>query len=223
MSKELLRQLGSCNLKAAAFGFVKTFSKGVYRVEVATALRNFSMLPCAETAVALARELPDVLPVLVGDNEPLTTLTPGESRGAYYDGWDEWMHRFDTNLHLVSVVHSFLQREASLGRVQVGFHQLRDQSVLFRRLALIGLTKGFFANGRQFLRDTITTKLSAFRAVADLVCIHGVYEGRERFWDGLGAESDAQYYTRSEVMFQGDEVAGKLTLLLSLLEQGVSL
>lgn len=96
---------------------------------------------------------------------------------------------------------------------------MRDQSPLYHRLNQIGIRKGLLRNRRQFLRDTVTKNLSAYRAVIDMVCFHGVHEGRERFWNGLGAESDPRLHLQSEILFEISEVATKFHAMLTNMKQ----
>lgn len=99
-------------------------------------------------------------------------------------------------------IRPFLAQEAETGTVKIGFHQMRDQSVLLKRLRQNGIRKPLFANRRQFLRDVITCDPTAFQAVADLICIHGVRRGREVFWDVEGEEATPQLWLESEVMYR---------------------
>lgn len=206
MSGKLLRQLESCYLKAAAFHIVKGLEGGVYKKEMAAALDLFTKLPCPETAVILVAVCPETLPVLASASDSFVRMTPSEYRGPRIQGFEEWMESFDSNLRAASAIQQFLLREATANRVTVGFHRMRDQSPLYHRLAQVGIRKGFFADRRQFLRDTITRNPSAFRAVIDMICIHGVHGGRERFWNGLGGETDPQLHLQSEVMFEISQV-----------------
>jgi hypothetical protein len=207
MNGTLLKQLANCNLKAAAFHLVKGLEGGVYKKEMAAALDLFTKLPCPETAVHLVAVCPETLALMTSASDSFVRMTPKEYRGPRIQGFDEWMESFDANLRAASTIQSLLLREATAGRVRVGFHRMRDQSALYHRLNQIGIRKGLFANRRQFLRDVMTKKPSAFRAVVDMVCIHGVHDGRERFWNGLGAEADAQFHLQSEVLFEISQVA----------------
>jgi hypothetical protein len=214
MSGQLVKRLANCNLRAAAFDFVKGLEGGVYRDEMAAALDWFTKLPCPETAANLVAVCPQALAPIVSASDSFVRITPKEYRGPKLQGFEEWMASFDSNLRAASEIRSFLLKEAMAGLVRVGFHRLRDQAPLYQRLHQIGIRKGLFADRRQFLRDTITKRLSAFRAVIDMICIHGVYEGHERFWDGLGAESDGQLHLRSEVMFEVSQAAEPFVAVL---------
>lgn len=207
MSGKILKQLANCNLKAAAFHLVKGLEGGVYKKERAAALDLFTKLPCPETAVNLVAIWPETLELMASANDSFVRTTPKEHRGPRIQGFEEWMESFDSNLRAAAAIQSFLLKEATIGRIRVGFHSMRDQSPLYYRLNQVGIRKGFFEDRRQFLRDTITKKPSAFRAVIDMVCIHGFHEGRERFWNGFGAESDAQLHLQSEVMFEVSQAA----------------
>lgn len=213
MNGKLLKQLANCNLKAAAFDLVKGLEGGVYKNEMVAALDLFIRLPCPETAVNLVAVSPETLTHMASASDSFVRMTPKEYRGPAIQGFEEWMESFESNLRATSAIQSFLLKEATAGRVRVGFHRMRDQSPLYRRLDQVGIRKAFFADGRQFLRDAITKEPSAFRAVIDMICIHGVHEGQERFWNGLGAESDAKLYLQSEVMFEISQAAAFLAML----------
>jgi tetratricopeptide (TPR) repeat protein len=110
-------------------------------------------------------------------------------------------HGFAFDGNLVKSIHDFLLKNAEAGLITIGFHKLRDQLVLFQRLKQIGKKKGFFCNGRQFLRDEITTNLSSFRSVADLICIHGIHDHKEVFFNALGQEVTANFHLESEIQY----------------------
>ncbi|TKS60349.1 MAG: hypothetical protein EWM73_03135 [Nitrospira sp.] len=207
MNGKLLTQLANCNLKSSAFDLVKGLEGGVYKKEMAAALDLFIKLPCPETAVNLVTVCPETLTIMISASDSFVRMTPEEYRGPKIQGFEKWMESFDSNLRAASDIQKFLLTEATAGRVRVGFHTMRDQSPLYHRLDQIGIRKSFMADRRQFLRDTITKKPLAFRAIIDMVCVHGVYEGRERFWNGLGSESDAQLYLQSEVLFDVSQAA----------------
>jgi hypothetical protein len=103
---------------------------------------------------------------------------------------------------MCNAIHKFLLNSATNGTISIGFHRMRDQQVLFDRLSMIGIRKGIFKNGRQFLRDKITRDASAFRCVVDLICIHGVGGGREHFWNALGAEVGPRLHLQSEIQYE---------------------
>jgi hypothetical protein len=111
------------------------------------------------------------------------------------------MASFDQNERACKAIYEFLSEGATNSTIAIGFHRMRDQEILFNRLSTLGMRKGFFKNGRQFLRDTITCNPSAFRCVVDLVCIHGVEGGSERFWNALGAELGPQSHLQSEIQY----------------------
>jgi hypothetical protein len=201
MSSKLLEQLSSCNLKMAAFSIVKAFSEGIYKREFAAAIDLFTKLPCPETAVNLIYVCPDFLKPMSSADDSFIKITPIEHRGPYFQGFEEWMASFDRNLQVVQKIHSYLFKEASKGKVRVGFHGMRDQAILFQRLERIGIKKGFFKEGRQFLRDSITKNISPFRAVCDLICLHGIHNGKENYWNTLGKEVDAQFYLQAEILY----------------------
>lgn len=217
MNATLLRQLASCNLKVAAFNLVKGLAGGVYKKEMVAALDLFTTLPCPETAASLVAACPETLEVMASADDTFIRMTPKECRGPAIQGFEECMESFEANLRAASTVQSLLLKEATAGRVRIGFHRTRDQSPLYQRLGQIGIRKRFFSDRRQFLRDTISKEPSAFRAVIDIVCIHGVHEGRERFWNGLGTESDAKSYLQAEVMF---DISEAIEVFAAVLHQG---
>lgn len=222
MSGKLLKELGNYNLKAAAFHLVKGLEGGVYKNEMVAAMDLFTRLPCPETAVNLVAVCPETLALMATASDSFVCMTPREYRGPAIQGFEEWIKSFDSNLEAASAIQSFLLKEATAGRVRVGFHRMRDQSPLYKRLAQVGIRKGFFSEHRQFLRDTITGNASAFRAVIDMICIHGVHDERERFWNGIGGESDHQLHLQSEVMFEISQVAAAFVTMLQDLRRNES-
>ncbi len=201
MSDKLVSQLASYDLKMAAFNFVKTFSEGVYKKEIVEALDLFSKLPCAETAVNLIHIFPEIAPVMSLTKDSFVRRQPEEMLGPHFEGLKDWMNSFDRNLMAVSEIQSYLLKEASNSKITIEFHSMRDQAILFDRLERVGVKKGVLKNRRQFLRDQITKDDSAFRSVFDLICIHGVHNAKERFWDTLGNEVDAQFHLHSEIQY----------------------
>lgn len=129
-------------------------------------------------------------------------VMPEEHRGPAYEGCEQRVKSIRLNLHVVTNIHAFLLSEVTAGRARIGFHGLGDQASVLHRLDQIGIRKSFFKNLRQFLRDSIAVNLSAFRSVIDLICVHGVLNGKEIFWNGVGQRSDAQLQFRSEVLFE---------------------
>jgi hypothetical protein len=219
MSATLLAQVTKCNLKAAAFDVAKGVAGGVYKKEMTVALDLFTKLPCPETAVNLVAVCPETLALMAAASDSFVRMTPKEFRGPRLQGFEKWMESFDANLRAATSIHAFLHREATGGHISVGFHGMRDQSPLYDRLSQIGIRKGFLRDRRQFLRDTIAKNVSAYRAVIDMVCIHGVREGRERFWNGLGAESEPQLHYQSEVFFEISQVAKEFNSMLTRMSQ----
>ena len=216
MSRKLLKQLAKCDLRMAAFDMARAFEGGIVKAEKVAALEAFTRLPCPETAANLVYVWPKTLLAMTMANDHLARMIPEESRGPKLQSLDEWMKSFDRNLKATFKIHACLLQEATSGHVQVGFHRMRDQSLLLQRLGRIGIKKGFLRNRRQFLRNRVTKNISAFRAVADLVCIHVVYDGRERFWNALGTECDVQLHLRSEILY---EVSHCMPIFLSILEE----
>jgi len=208
MKKELFVRLAGANFKEAAFDIMKHSQNTVLKKDVARAINLFVTLPCLETAIYLANTFPLILPVIITADESMARFTPKDLRGPMLTGYEESMATFDAHLFAASRIQSFLMREALAQQTTVGFHRMRNQASLLHRLNQVGFSKPFLSNSRQFLRDTITTKLSAYRAVIDLVCIHGFHDGRDRFWNGLGTESDARFYLYSEILFNVSPAVG---------------
>ncbi len=199
---ELLDHLRSADLKMAAFELVTTLAGGVYRKEMQQALQLFSTLPCPETGVILIAVYPEAAQIIALSNSGFAQNLPKDMRGPKFDKLDEWMASFDQNQRACKAIREFLLDGATNGTISIGFCRVRDQQVLFDRLSMIGIRKGFFKNGRQFLRDRITRDASAFRCVVDLIGIHGVDGGRERFWNALGAEVGPQLHLQSEIQYE---------------------
>ncbi len=198
---ELLDHLRSADLNMAAFELVTKLHGGVYPKEMQEALQLFTTLPCAETGVILIAACPEAAQIIALSNRGLAQSLPKDMRGPNFAKVDEWMASLDRNERACEAIHRFLFDGATNGTISIGFHRTRDQQVLFDRLSLLGMRKGFFKRARQFLRDTITRDSSAFRCVVDLICIHGVDAGHERFWNALGAELGPQLHLQSEIQY----------------------
>jgi hypothetical protein len=198
---ELLQHLRSADLRMAAFELVTSLSDGVYPKEMHQALQLFSTLPCPETGVILIAACPEAAQILALANGRFAHSIPKNMRGPKFEKLDEWMASFDRNQRACDAIQRFLLDGANNGAISIGFHQRRDQAILFDRLSMLGIRKGFLRNGRQFLRDRITRDSSAFRCVVDLICIHGVDTGGERFWNALGAKLGPQSYLQSEIQY----------------------
>ena len=192
-TKRLMGELENCDLSLAAFHLVKNLKDGVFKEEIVAALDLFTRLPCPETAVNLISAWPETIEIMKLSQESL---------GPAIEGYEQRMKLIRSNLRTTTNIQTFLLKEATAGRVRIGFHRLRDQTSLLRRLDRIGIRKGLFKNSRQFLRDAIAMNQSAFRAVIDMICIEGLHDGRTKFWNGLGQEADAQIYFQTEVMFE---------------------
>jgi hypothetical protein len=198
---ELLHHLRSADLKMAAFEIVTKLGGGVYPKEMVQAVQLFGTLPCPETGVILIAAWPEAAQIIALAGSGFTQNMPKGMLGPKFDKLDEWMASFDQNERACEATHRFLLDGATEGTIAIGFHLMRDQKILFDRLSMLGMRKGFFKNGRQFLRDTITRDPSAFRCVVDLICIHGVDAGRERFWNAIGAELGPQLHLQSEIQY----------------------
>lgn len=222
MIKKLLDKLSTCNLKEAAFHIVKKFEKngGIFKKEVALALELFTKLPCPETALLLITACPEIAAIMTS-GESFFLKQPNDCRGPALQDYEKWTKNFELNLQIASAIHMFLSKETINGSVKVGFHRLRDQSPLFWRLNQIGISKMGFIDSRQFLRDTISKNQSAFNVVIDMICIHGIHEGKEKFWNALGAESDGQIHLQSEIMFEITPVIDSFIAILNKTRQTV--
>ncbi len=201
VSRKLFRHLAECDLKIAAFNLVKGLSGGIYKGEISAALDLFAKLPCPETALNLVLVLPETLGTMTSASDAFVRSIPKEGRGPRYNSLDEWIASMDANLDAVAAIQSFLLREVSAGRARVGFKKFGDQAAVFGRLDQVGVRKRPFSNRRQFLHDTITKNPSSYRSVIDMVCVGGFHERQERFWNGLGGETDIQFHTDSEIKF----------------------
>lgn len=211
---ELFANLQTCDLKMAAFTLGKSFSDGLYPKELAQALELFTKVPCPETAVIFVQACPEAADVMALSNGGLAQSLPIDCRGPRYHDLDQWMQTYEQNLRANDVIHAFLLDGARDGTVSIGFHRMRNQRILFDRMATIGIRKRLFRKGRKFLRDRITGNRSAFRAVSDLVCIHGIHNGHEYFWGAMGGELDAQWYLHSEILYDLSISAGLFAELL---------
>jgi hypothetical protein len=201
MSRKLIRQLEHCNIERAACKLIRGFQGKIVKNEIADSLNLFTNIPCPETATNFSYEFPEALVIMFGANDALSNMIPKESYGQRLREEEEWISVFNNNLKRVSLIHDYLLNEAIQGKATIGFHRMRDQQILFERLKRIGIKKFPFINKRQFLRRVVTKKLSAFRGVNDLVCIHGVHNGCEIFWNGLGAEEHPQWHLKSEIQY----------------------
>lgn len=200
-AKQLMGELEKLDLSLAAFRLVKSLEDGVFKKEITAALDLFAKLPCPETAVNLIYVCPEAAEVM-GTFTREQASFERHLTGPAFEDREQWLKSMHSNLQTAARIQAFLSKEATAGRVRVGVHKLRDQTSLWQRLGGVGIRKGWFRNSRQFLRETIAKNPSAFRAVIDMICIHGVHDRREKFWNGLGQESDAQLWLHAEVMFE---------------------
>jgi len=203
LRNDIIDVIKSCNLIDIAYRTKKAFTGKVISDEIAKALDNFLILPCPETALSLLQQMPELLEVfrVSVDTPSVGEIYPKEIRGSSLEDYDEWVFLSQTNLEMIAFTHAWLKSEAINGKLRIGFHSLRDQAELISRLRLIGKRKIVFQNRRAFLRRIITSDLSAYRSVFDLTCIHGINDGHEIFWDGLGSEVTAAHYLISEIFY----------------------
>jgi hypothetical protein len=198
---ELLDRLRSADLNMAAFELVTGLSGGLYPSEMQQALQLFSTLPYPETAVILIAKCPEAAGIMALSNRRFAHSVPKAFRSPKLDKFDECMASFEQNQRACNAIHKFLLDGTINSTISIGFHRMRDQQILVDRLLALGIRKGFFQSRRQFLRNRITRDSSAFRGVVDLICIHGVDGGGERFWNALGAELGPQLHLQSEMQF----------------------
>lgn len=214
MSQKLLKELENCNIERAACKLIRGFQGKIVSDNICDALNLFSNIPCPETAVNFVYELPEVAEVMFEASDELSKMIPREAYGPKLIEDEEWISGFRKNLNRISLIHDCIRSIATQGKLRIGFHSMRDQQILFDRMNKIGITRFPFTNRRQFLRNVITQKLSAFKIVNDLVCIHGVYDGREVFWNGLGAEEHPQWHLKSEIQYDlGNHTSEYIKLL----------
>jgi hypothetical protein len=193
----------------------RRFGGGVLKEQVVQALDLFYRLPCPETAVILTAAFPELAPVITQTTDfPLRLGSPGH-RGASLEGIDEYLREAESRLAACDTIQGFLALHSSSGEVHVGFHGMRDQAELVGRIRLLGVAPPERRHIRQWLRDAITMELGVWRAVADLVCIHGVHDSSEGFWNAVGAQETAQWYLRAEVLYDLGPVAVDFFALVS--------
>lgn len=218
---ELLGHLRSADLEMAAFEIVRDLGGGVYSESVRQALSLFSALPCPATGVILVHEFPQVIPIIALANRRVAYSIPKEKRGPGFAKLDDWMASFNRNEKSCTAIHEFLMKGFADGTVFIGFHRMRNQKILLKRLSSLGMRKGLFKNGRNFLRDRISRNVLAYRCVVDQICIHGVdlESGEERFWNSLGAEQGPQSHLQSEVLFDLSDNTRRFARLIEGLEQ----
>lgn len=214
MSKEIFESIKRCNFVLAAFELTKGLAGGVYREEIVAALDLFTKLPCAETAVNLIDILPQTLFVIKNANDTFIKINK-ENLGPHFDGLEESMEDVENNLNKAREIHEFLHKGTQQGEFTVGFHASRNQRILIEKLSQIGIRKGFLKNERQFLRDEITNNVSAYLTVINLICIHGIAEEKEEFWNALGAQMSPEWHYQSEIFYNITPSTKKFISLLN--------
>jgi hypothetical protein len=207
----LAKAFATAACPVAAFEIAATFKNGVYEKSLVAALDLFYRLPCPETAAILSLVKPELGPVIAGTTSfALTFGSPGH-RGAALQGIDEYLAEATARLALTEKIRQFVWTHARSGIVRVGFHRTRNQAEVLRRLQAIGQSKGILRNPRQWMRDQVTGGPAAWRACADLICLHGVVIGSELFWNALGASEQPSCYLSSEILFDLGSVAPKMS------------
>lgn len=214
MAKELLSSLQKLDLRAASFLLAQRLSGRVLKSELVYALDVFNALPCPETAVHLLSCEPSLAPLLL-HSEVLRSqfVTQDQQRVARFHAL-HWIQAASFADGISKAIYEFLLKQAQEREIKIGFHLMRDQRVLVERLREVGLSRPWFGDTRQFLRDTICPDESAYRSVIDLVCVWGIQNGREQFWDGLGASVDGSYHDHAEILFSLESKVNEFSQLV---------
>ena len=216
---EIFEALQDCDLKMGAYTLDSRFSDGVYTKSVTEALQRFTVLPSPETAIMLVGVMPETMSVLLSASSLGTANIPEEMRGPNYDEFQQWMASCEKNISSCESIYYFLLNGVKNNSISVGFHRTRDQKIIFNRLEYIGIKRGIFRNNsHQFLRDKIIQDISAYRSVADLICIHFVFEGSECFYNALGAELGVDFYLNSEFLIRINSNTSEFFKLLTILK-----
>ena len=114
-------------------------------------------------------------------------LTGGKQNPAIWEGKD---------------LYNVLRYAADTRQAKIGFHSLRDQSLLLDKLESIGITKKPSQDTRQFIRDKIVDDHQVFDICRDDVIIQMIHNGKECFWDGYGNKTTAQFFHKAEIIFE---------------------
>lgn len=218
-NEDLVAYLEQCDLKMAAFEMTKNLAGGVFETPIVQGVQLFTKLPCVETALVLAVAAPAWIPMFALTNREFATTVLAELSGSHYDAFEQSMASYDLNLKACDAIHGFLLELALKGAILIGFHRGRDQKVLLDRVNIARIERRGIVDDRTFLRHAIAASAPAFRSVADLVCVHGVDAGRERFWSSLGAEVPASAFLESEVQFNIGANANHFAALLKRVSQ----
>ncbi len=196
MTFEEFQTLDQDQLTKVSFYISKKLNEKPFPHEYAQAVDLFTKLPTPLTAKYLTKTWPECIILFpMGIDERVDK--------AEFDKWKFWV---DRNLRLTNDIQGFLLKHAINNKVKVGFHRLQDQGELIERLRVVGKTKWFFEDDRQFLRNSTTKHLDLYRVMSNLICIHGIHDGSEVFYNGLGRKVDGQWYLDSGIMFNIFEV-----------------
>lgn len=98
-------------------------------------------------------------------------------------------------------LYDLIKHVSMSGQAKIGFHSLRDQSLLLTKLESIGIKKKPFEDIRQFIRDKVIMDRRAFDICRDNIIIQMIHDGKEWFWDGYGNKKTAQYFHEAEIIF----------------------
>ncbi len=223
MSRKLVRQLSEYDLKMAAFHLAMEVDSHphAYKPGMAEAIAVFLRLPCPETAANLVYVWPGMLSVFQSTVEASAVHAPGHVPGPDHQAYQGWIDQLEANLRNASEIQAFLRDEVACGRVTVDARAADKHAAVYTRLHRIGLKKGIFSSPRGFLTTAVTQQLSAFRAVADLVCIQGDQDGAKRCWNGLGARTDSRSTPEAELVYDlGRSVGAFVDLVQKLTAPG---
>lgn len=98
-------------------------------------------------------------------------------------------------------LYELLKYAALSGQARIGFHSLRDQSLLLVKLESIGIKKELSEDTRQFIRDKVVMDRRVFDICRDNMIIQMIHKGKEWFWDGYGKRKTVQYFHEAEIIF----------------------
>ncbi len=217
MANSFAVRLSEESLLDVAFDIASAAQDGIYKNELAAALAHFTTVPSTETALQLVALLPRFAEVLDGYSKSVCRQVPVAMRGPKCRDLDAFVADRRHNLRMTESIHQFLHVGWRTGHIKVGFHSLRDQSELLRRLEVAGVKKPRLSEPRPFLRDAITGETTGFFSVSDLVCIHGFRGAQEVHYDALGRLLQSDWYLKAEVLYDiGSHAAGFEDLLTRL-------
>ncbi|MCY3884108.1 MAG: hypothetical protein OXG24_04245 [Gammaproteobacteria bacterium] len=197
MNETFEKYADTLGLVKTAFVVSQEMQGGILERGFAAALDTFVKLPCVETALNFMEEFPELpgMMIVASDLQSYARVSNAEVRV-----FPNFAHTTINRLKILNEMNSFVRENIISGNSQIGFHRMRSQDILMSRLHRCGVKQWLVLNRRQWLRDSIVMDPRAFRAVVDLVCIHGIFEGKELMWNAIGLKESAQFYLSSEVL-----------------------